>query len=136
MSESVMLFMVGTNKDLRFEADPNGEYGTTPGKTLESLGLIPYFVWEAIEDTTVDDVCATMAECYGYMIDDWNFLDYGGTIEEDYTYTSQEDEEGYKDPDLVPTAKFTLPSGVEVVTYPFSLVLVTNGTYHRMTRMD
>ena len=122
--------MLGQMYDIEFEADPQGKYGTTPGQALTSLGLIPYFGTEAVGGETVDEVCDIMGDCYGFMLDNWNFLDYGGQITEDLTYVSEED------PDMYPTAVFSLQKGIKVVTYPYSLVLVTNGHTKRMTRMD
>lgn len=118
--------------DIKFKPDPTGHYRKSTSDILYGAGLIPYFILEAAEEATVEAVCNVMMESYGFGVFGWSMLDdYDDPVDSNYVMTLEPE-----DGKLHPLGIFTLTSGIEVVLYPYALVMVTNGEEFKLTRMD
>jgi hypothetical protein len=119
--------------DIKFTPDPTGHYGKPAGDILYGAGLIPYFIAEAAEETTVQGVCDVMMESYGFGVFGWDMMleDYPNPVDDNLVLTLEPE-----DGKLYPLGIFTLTSGIDVILYPYALVMVTDSTKFKLTRMD
>jgi hypothetical protein len=112
--------------------DPNGKFPGVPKEHMQEFaGLIPRIVADAV----LAGACGAR-EVYDAMVLAYGYGDYSsinwGTISEDGTYVSSEEE----DPDLDPVVMWELPCGTKVRLYNHAIVSVVDDEETIITRMD
>ena len=100
----------------------------------EACGLIPEFFARAVAEgaDTLDDVCADMANFYGFN----NIWDFGGSITSEGVYVSPYED----DDDLEPLGHWTSITSqpLDLFVYPYGICAVGNPRTGetKITRMD
>lgn len=104
----------------------NKDYDAPQEHLVESLGVLPYWVTEAVLFQE-DNIEEYLERRYGYPLHKFN-----GTVADDGTYSSEYEE----DPDMPYVGKMQTHKGT-VYFYPYAMVAIpANDGTHFVTRMD
>jgi len=103
----------------------NRDYDAPQEHLVESLGVLPYWVTEAVLFQE-DNLEEYLEKRYGYPLHKFN-----GSVADDGTYSSEYED----DPDMPYVGKMQTHKGT-VYFYPYAMVAIPTDDGYTVTRMD